>query len=40
MPVEAAWGGWLGRYQCALSRAVKDLQAVEPKIGIEREVSR
>jgi type IV secretory pathway VirD2 relaxase len=40
VPGEEGWSGWLGRYQCALSRAAKDLGTEERDLGVGREVSR
>jgi type IV secretory pathway VirD2 relaxase len=39
-PGEDGWSGWLGRYQRALTRAAKDLEAGERNIGVDREVTR
>ncbi|HEY7387196.1 MAG TPA: hypothetical protein VH640_01725 [Bryobacteraceae bacterium] len=39
-PAEEGWAGWLGRYQRALARTVKDLETAERKIGLHREVTR
>jgi hypothetical protein len=36
MPGEEGWGGWLERYQRALTQAVKELEPREQNIGITR----
>ena len=36
IPADDQWGGWLGRYQRAVSRAANDLQLERQAIGIER----